>query len=230
MIEGLLLVDKPENISSFGVVSRVRGCLKASLNVKKLKVGHSGTLDPAATGLLILAIGAYTKRIPELLLKDKVYSVTMKLGQTSSTGDKEGELSAILDTQPTEAQILAALKKFEGEISQIPPIYSAIKIDGRRAYNLAREGKEVIMKPRKATIFSNSFKTYAYPFVTFESHVGSGTYIRTLVEDLGKELGCGAYMSDLRRTQIGDFTVADAMALDDLSYSKISQSLISLER
>ena len=140
-------------------------------------MGHSGTLDPAATGLLVLAIGAYTKRIPELLLKDKVYSVTMKLGQTSSTGDKEGELSAILDTQPTEDQIIAALKKFEGEINQIPPIYSAIKIDGRRAYDLAREGKEVIMKPRKATIFSNSFKTYAYPFVTFESHVGSGTSV-----------------------------------------------------
>ena len=154
----------------------------------------------------------------------------MKLGQTSTTGDKEGELSAILDIQPTEEEILTALKKFEGEIDQIPPIYSAIKVDGRRAYDLAREGKEVIMKSRKATIFSNSFKTYAYPFVTFESHVGSGTYIRTLVADIGKELGCGAYMSDLRRTKIGDFSITDAMDLKDLSYSKISQSLISLER
>jgi tRNA pseudouridine55 synthase len=229
MIEGLLLVDKPENITSFGVVSRVRGCLKAGLGVKKLKVGHSGTLDPAATGLLILAVGSYTKKIPQLLLKDKEYLVTMKLGFTSTTGDKEGEIASVSDRVPSKSEITKTLEKFTGTINQTPPIYSAIKVDGRRAYDLAREGKPVVMKAREATIFSNKLLTYEYPHVTFVSHVASGTYIRSLVEDMGKSLETGAYMSDLRRTKIGTYSVENAMAIDSLSYSKIHDSLITLD-
>ena len=229
MIEGLLLVDKPENITSFGVVARVRGYLKAELKLKKLKVGHSGTLDPAATGLLLLAIGSYTKKIPKLLLKDKEYVVTMKLGEVSTTGDKEGEITGVFGRIPSALDITKMLEKFTGTIDQTPPIYSAIKVDGRRAYDLAREGKPVVMKTRKATIYSNILLSYEYPYVIFTSHVASGTYIRSLVEDMGKYLETGAYMSDLRRTKIGDYNVENAMLIDPLSYSKIHDALITLD-
>lgn len=228
MIEGILLVDKPEGISSFGVVAKVRGCARALTGIKKIKVGHSGTLDPAATGLLVIAIGSYTKRIPELIKKDKTYEVTMRLGQTSTTGDKEGEITVVSDTQPTLEQLHDALDAFTGDIMQTPPAFSAIKVNGQRAYDLARKGQEVKLEPRPAKIYSNELTTYEYPVATFTSKVGSGTYIRSLVEDIGEKLGTGAYMSDLRRTQVGQFDVADAIQLDDVSPELLGEKLIVL--
>lgn len=230
MIEGLLLIDKPEGVSSFGAVAKVRGCVKAITGVKRPKVGHSGTLDPAATGLLVLAIGSYTKRLPELIAHNKTYEVTMTLGKTSTTGDKEGEITQVSDAVPPQEAVHAALQKFTGDIMQTPPIYSAIKVNGQRAYDLARKGKEVVMEPRKATIYSSELTSYAYPLVTFTSKVGSGTYIRSLVEDIGKELGLGAYMSDLRRTHIDSFSVADALKLEDVNTESIQKHLLTLEK
>ena len=229
MIEGLLLVDKPAGVSSFGVVAKVRGVLRAHFGVKNIKVGHTGTLDPAATGLLVLAIGKYTKRVPELLKQDKVYEVTMKLGETSTTGDKEGDISVVSDAEPTKEVILEALLAFTGQIMQTPPAFSAIKVNGQRAYNLARKGKEVVIEPRQVTIYKNELVSYEYPYVRFTSEVGSGTYIRSLVEDIGNMLETGAYMSNLRRTSIGDFSIENAVPLADIMYATIEQNLVTLE-
>ncbi len=227
MIEGILLIDKPEGISSFGVVAKVRGCAKVLTGIKKIKVGHSGTLDPAATGLLVIAIGSYTKRIPELIKKDKTYEVTMHLGQTSTTADKEGEITVVSDTVPTKNELETALQAFVGDIMQTPPIFSAIKVNGQRAYDLARKGKSVTMQPRPVTIYSNELTSYEYPFVKFISKVGSGTYIRSLVEDVGKELGTGAYMSDLRRTQVGKFDINGAVTLEQINPESLEPFLIT---
>lgn len=230
MIEGILLVDKPEGISSFGVVAKVRGCARALTRVKKVKVGHSGTLDPAATGLLVIAIGSYTKRIPELIKKDKTYEVTMRLGQTSTTGDKEGKITAVSDTQPMLEQLRDALEAFTGDIMQTPPAFSAIKVNGQRAYDLARKGQEVKLEPRPIKIYSNELTSYNYPVATFTSKVGSGTYIRSLVEDIGEKLGTGAYMSDLRRTQVGQFDVRQAVTLEQITPESLEKHLITLTK
>lgn len=186
----------------------------SQLTAKKVKVGHTGTLDPLATGLLVLVVGKYTKKVPELSKVDKTYEVTMKLGEVSTTGDEEGEKTKVSDQEPSLEEVQAALEHFVGEIEQIPPAYSAVKVNGQRAYKLARAGKEVVIEPRKVTIYDISDITYQYPTVKFTTKVSSGTYIRTLVEDFGKKLGTGAYMTDLRRTEVGNFSVRDAAAPD----------------
>lgn len=217
-MQGLLLIDKPKTWTSFDVVNYVRKKVAAAEDKKpkNTKVGHCGTLDPLATGLLLLVVGKeYTRRAGEFSKLDKVYEVIMKLGETSTTGDEEGEKTKVSAHQPSQQQIEAALKRFTGEIMQTPPQFSAMKINGQRAYKLARSGKEVVLEARPVTIMSNQLTGYDYPFITFTSHVGSGTYIRSLVEDLGRELGTGAYMSDLRRTQIGKYSIQDAHAQDD---------------
>jgi tRNA pseudouridine55 synthase len=226
-MQGLLLVDKPQGISSFGVVAKVRWLIKQATG-QKIKVGHSGTLDPAATGLLVLAIGPYTKKIPGLIKHDKTYLVEMTLGKTSSTGDKEGEINVLSGQKPSTADIKSSLEHFTGVIEQVPPIYSAIKIGGQRAYDLARKGKIVELPSRQVTIYSNRFISYEYPVVVFETDVSSGTYIRSLVEDMGKYLGVGAYTSNLRRLSVGEYQVGSALQLDGLDSAKITQNLITL--
>jgi tRNA pseudouridine55 synthase len=237
LIEGILLIDKPEGWTSFDVVAKVRGIAKKAAMLtpdtklqtpKRFKVGHSGTLDPAATGLLVIAVGSYTKRIPELIKKDKTYEVTMRLGQTSTTGDKEGEISAVSDTIPALAQLEAALQAFVGDSMQTPPAFSAIKVNGQRAYDLARKGQEVKLEPRPAKIYSTTLISYEYPFVRFDSKVGSGTYIRSLVEDIGQKLCTGAYMSDLRRTKVGQFGIEDAVQPSEIDPNSLSTFLRSL--
>jgi tRNA pseudouridine55 synthase len=179
---------------------------------KNCKVGHTGTLDPLATGLLVILVGKeYTRKATELTKLDKSYEVTLCLGQTSTTGDEEGIKTAVSTTVPTQEAVLGALDAFQGQIMQVPPAFSAMKINGQRAYDLARQGKEVVLEARPVTIYSNKLTSYEYPFVRFTSEVGSGTYIRSLVEDLGKALGTGAYMSDLRRTRVGQFSLANAV-------------------
>lgn len=225
MYNGLLLVDKPAGVSSFGVVAKVRGCIRAATGVKKIKVGHIGTLDPQATGLLVLAVGSYTKKVPELIGHDKTYEVEMTLGQVSTTGDREGEITATSDHTPTREDVLKVLQGFVGEQMQTPPAFSAIKVNGQRAYDLARKGKPVELKARPITIYSIEDRIYEYPIVHFTTRVSSGTYIRSLVEDIGNQLETGAYMSDLRRTAIGGFKLTDAIVLDDVTPETIAKSV-----
>jgi len=220
-MDGILLIDKPSGWTSFDVVARIRGQIKRETGLKKPKVGHTGTLDPLATGLLIIVVGSYCKRAEEFSKLDKVYQVTLKLGETSTTGDDEGEKSVISAEKPTKEALEAVLKGFTGNIMQTPPIYSAIKVDGQRAYKLAREGKEVKLEPRAVTIYSITELDYSYPEVKFTCKVSSGTYIRSLVEDIGKELGVGAYMSGLRRTEVGKFSIENAQAIENLSFGSL---------
>jgi tRNA pseudouridine55 synthase len=229
-VNGLLLVDKPREWTSFDCVNYIRRIVATYVGKKpkNTKVGHTGTLDPLATGLLVILLGKYTKRAPELTKMDKTYEVSMKLGYTSSTGDEEGEKTAVSDQRPTEADIISVLQTFTGEISQTPPIYSAIKVNGERAYKLARQGKEVILEPRAATIYSLELNSYSYPDVRFTTRVSSGTYIRSLVEDIGKALATGAYMSDLRRTSVGAFTLDDAVPVKELDIETIKNRLLQL--
>jgi tRNA pseudouridine55 synthase len=211
---GLILVDKPAGISSFGVVGRVRWQLSRAAG-KKVKVGHTGTLDPFATGLMILVVGDYCKRAGEFSKLDKTYEATMRLGQTSTTGDPEGEIRDVSDRQPTREEIEVALTKFKGEIQQIPPAYSAIKINGERAYKLARKGEKVEMPVRTVKISRLELVDYSYPEAKIVCDVSSGTYIRTLVEDIGRELETGAYTTQLRRTKVGKWTIDEAVSLDE---------------
>src|SRR5690606_6580009 len=151
---------KPAGWTSFDVVAKVRGQIKRETELKKPKVGHTGTLDPLATGLMVVVVGSYCKRAGEFSKLDKTYETTMTLGQTSTTGDEEGEKTPVSDIKPSENDVLTALEAFRGEISQVPPVYSAIKINGQRAYKLAREGKEVVIEPRQVTINEISLTSY----------------------------------------------------------------------
>lgn len=211
--DSVLLVDKPAGITSFGVVARVRRQLSQHLG-KKAKVGHTGTLDPFATGLMIIVTGKECRNAMNYSKLDKEYEATFRLGQTSSTGDPEGELTNVSDLQPTKEAIEAALEPFRGEITQRPPIFSAIKINGRRAYDLARKGEAVEIPERQVTVFSLELLDYDYPNVRIRTHVSSGTYIRSLAVDIGALLGTGAYCSELRRTKVAEFDVADATPVE----------------
>jgi tRNA pseudouridine55 synthase len=214
-MDDIVLIDKPTGMTSFGVVARVRRVLTEQAG-RKVKVGHTGTLDPFATGLMILVTGKKCREAEHYTKLDKWYEAQIVLGQTSSTGDPEGELAAVSDRRPTEAEIGAVLERFTGEIQQVPPVFSAIKIDGQRAYKLARQGKEVNMPSRNVTIYSLELISYEYPHMNIRTHVSSGTYIRTLAQDIGEALGTGAYCRELRRTKIAKYDIADAKTLADL--------------
>ena len=205
----IILVDKPAGISSFGVVARVRRELRDQFG-HKVKLGHTGTLDPFATGLLILLSGKMTKKSNEFLKHDKVYEATLKLGYTSTTGDPEGEIEKCNDKELSLDDVKNTIQKFIGTITQTPPRFSAIKINGQRAYKLARKGEDFEIPSRQVTIYSIDILDYNYPELKISCHVSSGTYIRTLAEDIGKELGTGAYLTALRRTKIADYDVKDA--------------------
>lgn len=229
MKDDILLVDKPAGWTSFDVVAKIRGKIKHSYLEKgvkptkrQLKVGHAGTLDPFATGLLIILLGDATKKAGEFLKLDKVYEAEIILGQTSTTGDPEGELTTVeraqgLSLSKEEAETV--LKRFTGEIRQRPPIFSAIKINGQRAYKLARDGKEVEIPERTVTIHSIELLEYDYPLLKIRTNVGSGTYIRSLAVDIGTALGTGAYCRELRRLQVGAWNVEGAIAPEDFMAS-----------
>ncbi|MBC7943179.1 tRNA pseudouridine(55) synthase TruB [Candidatus Saccharibacteria bacterium] len=215
MTDGILLIDKPVGMTSFGVVARVRRVLSEQQN-KKVKVGHTGTLDPFATGLMIIVVGKECKNAGTYSKLDKVYEATIRLGQTSTTGDTEGEITEVSSVVPSKQQIEDILGQFCGEITQRPPIYSAININGQRAYKLARKGVEVTMPTRQVMIHSLELINYTYPEINIRVHVGSGTYIRTLAEDIGSALGVGAYCNKLRRIAINDTSIDSAIKLEDL--------------
>lgn len=213
-MNGMILIDKPTQMTSFGVVARVRRRLTEKVG-KKVKVGHTGTLDPFATGLMILLVGKACKQANEFSKLDKTYETIIILGKKSSTGDPEGNITEVSNNKPNENAIGKALEHYIGEITQTPPAYSAIKINGQRAYKLAREGKDVEMPPRQVTIHSLELMNYQYPELKIRTHVSSGTYIRTLAEDIGKTLGTGAYCAQLRRTKVGKWDIADAVQYDE---------------
>ena len=224
MTDGILLIDKPAGWTSFDVVAKIRAGIRADYRAKgekptkkQLRVGHAGTLDPFATGLLVILKGDACKKAGEFLKLDKAYEATFCLGQTSTTGDPEGELIQVSDRVPTRSEVEATLSQFVGEITQRPPIYSAIKINGQRAYKLAREGKQFEVPERLVTVYSLELLDYTYPHITVRAYVGSGTYIRSLGEDIGKTLGTGAYCSVLKRTSIDSYQLADATTIESRS-------------
>jgi tRNA pseudouridine55 synthase len=207
-----LLIDKPKGITSHDVVDKIRNI------TKEKKVGHAGTLDPLATGLLILAIGRdSTKKLSGLIKKDKVYEAELTLGVETDTLDSEGKVSSRSNLVVNKDLVIKTLKKFEGDIKQLPPKYSAIKVKGKKAYELAREGKEVKLSLRRVKIYSIDLVKFEYPILKIKTKVSSGTYIRSLARDVGKKLGCGAYLSKLKRTKIGSFSLEGAVSLKDLN-------------
>lgn len=207
----VLLIDKPLEWTSFDAVKKIRN------NIKIKKVGHAGTLDPLATGLLIICTGKMTKQIDTFMGQEKEYTGTFTIGQTTPTYDLESEPTAAVDiSQITEEQLEHARKKFLGEISQTPPIHSAIKVDGRRVYELARKGEEVKLKSRQVIISEFELTKVDLPIIEFRVVCSKGTYIRSLANDFGEVLGVGAHLSSLRRTKIGEFSVEDAYQLDQL--------------
>ena len=211
----LFLLDKPLDWTSFQAVNKLKYKLKREFKElpKKFKIGHAGTLDPRATGLLIVCTGKFTKKIPEIQDAPKEYWTEIKIGvQTESYDTEKPEILHQDYSHITEEQIHQALEKFLGEIDQKPPVFSALKIDGKRAYDLARAGEEVEMKSRKTTIhYINDIKI-DLPLVSFTVGCSKGTYIRSLAHDIGQELEVGAYLTQLRRTKIGDYSVENATA------------------
>ena len=232
-MEGLLLVDKTKDWTSFDVVARVRGLVSNELNLRpnNVKVGHIGTLDPMATGLMGILVGKnYTKKAESLSKLDKTYEVEMLLGKKSPSYDMETEIEDVSDIVPENDKVLSVINSYVGEIDQIPPIYSALKVNGQRAYNLARNNIEVEMKSRKIKIYSITEIDFKYPNISMTCEVSSGTYIRSLVDDIGKDLDVGAVMSNLRRTKIGDFKLDEnVITSDKLNIEHIKNNLSQLK-
>lgn len=227
-MNGILLVDKPTKMTSHDVVAYIR----KHFHIKK--VGHTGTLDPFATGLLILCLGKATKIAQYLVDRDKEYAAVMKLGETTDTQDCTGQVQE-RRTLPSLSKdtITEVFAKFTGEISQIPPMYSAKKVQGRRLYEIARTGKTVERAARNVTIHELEFIEMTLPLIRFRVVCSKGAYIRTLAHDIGKALGCGAHLTELKRTRIGQFAVSDALALEQLvkmtKETDRSQCLIPLD-
>ncbi len=208
----IFLLDKPLDWTSFQAVNKMKYKLKREFGLpKKFKIGHAGTLDPRATGLLIVCCGKFTKKIREIQDAPKEYWTEIKIGvQTESYDTEKPEILPKDISHITEEQVKNAVEKFVGEIEQTPPVFSAIKIDGKRAYNMARAGQEVEMKSRKTTIhYINDIKI-DLPLISFTVGCSKGTYIRSLAHDIGQELGVGAYLTQLRRTKIGDYSIKEA--------------------
>jgi len=207
----VLLIDKPLHWTSFQVVNKIRWHIRQKYHIKKIKVGHAGTLDPLATGLLILCTGKFTKQIETYQAQTKEYTGEITLGATTPSYDLETEINQKFPIEHiTEDLIYKTVKQFEGEINQKPPIFSAIKKDGKKLYELAREGKTTEIKFRKITIEAFEITKIDLPKVEFRVVCSKGTYIRSLAFDFGKALNSGAYLSKLRRTKIGDFSVENA--------------------
>ncbi len=209
-VSGWICLDKPLDLTSTDAVSRVRRAFNAQ------KAGHAGTLDPLASGILPIALGEATKTVPYLMEADKTYRFTIAWGATTASFDREGEVTATSDVRPSEAAVRAALPQFVGELEQAPPIYSAIKVDGERAYDLAREGVEVELKARTVRIERLELVAATSDHATLEMDCGKGTYVRALVRDLALALGACGHVSALRRTRVGQFSVENAITLEKL--------------
>lgn len=222
-ISGIVKFDKPAGWTSFDVVNKTRGTLNRGSGAK-IKVGHSGTLDPFATGLLLIGYGNCTKRLGDLTNKQKTYEGVLKFGAISDTGDIDGQIKEEkTPRQPTKAEVTGALQSFIGKSHQIPPAYSAVKVDGQRSYRLARSGKTIKHDPREIEIFELAIIKYKYPVLSFKTTVSSGTYIRALAEDIAKKLRTTAYLTELRRTAIGSFGL-DGCLTPSAGYQEILEA------
>lgn len=222
-IDGVLMLDKPVGLSSNTALQKARRALNAQ------KAGHTGTLDPFASGLLPLCFGEATKFSADLLHADKEYVACIKFGETTTTADVEGE---IIETRPvdfTEEQLHKALESLTGEIDQIPPMYSALKKDGVRLYELARQGQEIEREPRRVTVYELELLSFNKPEAVVRVKCSKGTYVRVLGEDIGKILGCGAHLTALRRTKIADIDISEAVSLQDFEEADIAQRLDMLD-
>ena len=210
----MILIDKELNWTSFDVVSKLRNSIKKKLNIKKIKVGHAGTLDPLATGLLIICTGKMTKRINEFSGLNKTYVGKMTIGSTTPSYDLETKPNVYYPTEHINKNlIIETAKKFVGKIDQKPPVFSAVKKDGVRLYKLARKGVKVEVEKREIVIHDFLISSINFPEVEFSLTCSKGTYIRSLAHDFGKELGSGAHLSELRRTSIGDYSVDNSLKL-----------------
>ena len=229
-MDGILIINKEKGWTSFDVVAKIRGKLKVR------KIGHTGTLDPMATGVLVLCLGRATKLAQEIMGKDKEYIAEITLGATSDTDDAEGQITANVqcpmtfrlrskpsanDQFPNLQNIKQALKKFEGTIKQIPPKFSAKKIGGHRAYKLARQGKDVKLEPSEVTIHEIEILAYKWPVLKVRVSCGKGTYLRSLARDLGEVLNIGGYLSKLERTKVGQYSIAQAISIEDAEIKNI---------
>jgi len=224
MVNGFLNINKPKGITSFDVIRRIRRIKFGE------KVGHLGTLDPLATGVLVLVFGEATKLIEFISNEDKEYEAEITLGAVSDTYDAEGEIIKVSDKEPTKKQLSTTLKKFTGEIFQIPPKFSAVKIKGKKAYELARKGAPVKLEKRKIKIYSIKIIKFDYPKLKIKVICSCGTYIRSLAYDIGEELKTGAFLSGLIRTRAGVFFIKNSLNLDNLTEKKLEQSVVPVEK
>jgi tRNA pseudouridine55 synthase len=221
-MNGLLLVNKPVGMSSFDVVRRLRRVTGVR------KIGHAGTLDPLASGLMLMLFGTACKQAQRLTKLDKRYGAEVRLGVASTTGDEEGEKTVVSDRVPTHDEVERALERLTGEITQVPSAYSAIKINGQEAYKRIRAGESVEMPSRQVTVYENRLVNFDYPRLELDTKVSSGTYIRTLAQDLGEMLTTGAYLTGLVRTEVGEYRLDDAMVLDDAGAAAVELHLLDL--
>ena len=216
LFRSILYVDKPYGWTSFDAVKRIRGALLRRLGIKKLKVGHAGTLDPLASGVMIVTTGRATKQIEQLQAGVKEYIAEIALGATTPSFDLETEVDATYPTAHITRQLVEeALLRFHGTIEQVPPAFSAVKIDGRRAYDMARKGREVNLKPKTLVIDEIELLDFAPEKITVRVVCSKGTYIRALARDIGEALDSGAHLTALRRTRVGDVGIADCLTIED---------------
>ena len=220
MIDGFINIYKEQGFTSFDVVAKLRGILKQK------KIGHTGTLDPMAEGVLLVCLGSATKMCDLLTEKNKTYTCTMLLGKTSDTEDVTGVMTDVTDVYPDEKTVRAAVMSFVGDYMQIPPMYSAIKVNGKKLYELARTGQVIEREPRPVTIHGITIQSVELPRVTFDVSCSKGTYIRSLCRDIGEKLGCGAVMEKLVRTEVKGFTIEESLTLDEVEKARDDGTLM----
>jgi len=221
-LNGIINLNKPAGMSSARAVTAIKRRLP-----RGIKIGHAGTLDPFATGVLLLLIGKATRQCERLMDQSKQYEATVVLGATTATDDPESTVNATPGAQPVAREDLeAALKGFVGSILQRPPAFSALKVEGRRAYDLARRGREVVLEPRPIVVYGIELLEYQWPRVKLRIDCGRGTYIRAIARDLGEKLGVGGYLGALVRTRIGEFRLSESVTLDDLSRGAVDSYLV----
>ncbi|KOF56702.1 MULTISPECIES: tRNA pseudouridine(55) synthase TruB [Clostridium] len=223
-MNGIINLYKPLGITSFDAVSKVK-----KISGEK-KVGHTGTLDPLASGVLPICIGKATKLVDYIMQGEKIYKVKMKLGEVTDTYDKEGKIISESKVEFDSNEVTHAIMSFKGEIMQVPPMYSALKVNGKRLYELARAGVEVEREARKINIYDITIQDIDIPFVTFTARCSKGTYIRSLCFDIGQKLGCGAVMYELERCASGIFNIDDSVKLEDLTKENFGQKIIPIDK
>ena len=220
MIDGFINIYKEQGYTSFDVVAKLRGILKQK------KIGHTGTLDPMAEGVLLVCLGSATKMCDLLTEKNKTYTCTMLLGKTSDTEDVTGKLTDVTDIYPDDQTVIETVMSFVGDYMQIPPMYSAIKVNGKKLYELARAGQVIERQPRPVTIHSIQIRSTDLQRVTFDVSCSKGTYIRSLCRDIGEKLGCGAVMERLIRTEVKGFTIEESLTLDAVEKARDDGTLM----